>query len=537
MRYTMHVLTVVLAVMITLPAATTAQHHHHHDHGVVNFPTSCSEEAQAHFERGLAMLHHMMYEQAEEHFVQASEADPSCSIAQWGIGMSQLHPLWAAPSAEAFVRGREAVNRARDLGGMSEREQAHVEALHAYFGANDISHGDRLRSWSNALQAVHDQHPGDVDAGALYGLSLLATARPDDRTFDNQRRAGQLLERLHEENPEHPGLFHYIIHAYDNPKLAKYGEDIARAYDQLAPDVPHALHMPSHIFVRLGHWEDVIDWNERSAEAALRQPVGDHTSMHHIHAIDYIVYAALQVGDDERAARALDEIRGITNYQRAIGSSYGLPAAFARYALERHAWEEAAQLDLREVTAYTWDEYPEFEAIAVFARGLGAARIGDLNRARNAHSTLERLYEQADAAGQSYWLTHVDVYRKTVDAWIAFADNRHDHALAAMREAADLEDSVDKHPVSPGAILPARELYGEMLMEAGRHDEAYRAFRTVLDEVPNRFNSLAGAARAANELGREPEARNYYRGVVELVGERAAQREVLAEAHDFLNNR
>lgn len=285
-------------------------------YGAVDFPTSCASEARASFDTGLALLHHMMYEQAAGHFEAAATADASCAMAHWGVAMTQLRPLWAPPTEAEFTRGRAALEQARALKVETEREQAYIDALAAYYTAAEAGlHRDGVRAWETAQRALHEAHAGDVDAAAFWVLAHLATAPPEDSTFAHQQRAGAVLEARLDTAPRHPGLFHYLIHAYDNPVLAENAVDVARAYDTLAPDVPHALHMPSHIFVRLGVWPDVIAWNRRSADVALRQSPEAYTSLHHAHALDYMMYAHLQRGDDQKAKAALDELLGIDTYQ------------------------------------------------------------------------------------------------------------------------------------------------------------------------------------------------------------------------------
>lgn len=504
-------------------------------YGEVDFPTSCSEEVQEEFETGLALLHHMMYEQAEDVFEAVADDDPACAMAYWGIAMTHLHPLWAPPTEPALQKGRAAVRQAKAREAPTEREQAYIAAIAAYFeNAPERSHPERLAAWEAAQETLYQNYPDDVDAGAFYALAHLATAPPDDKNFTHQQRAGALLEEFRAQHPEHPGLFHYTIHAYDNPALADEAIEVARRYDRLAPDVPHALHMPSHIFVRLGMWPEVIDWNVRSAEAALQQPVGGKTSMHHAHALDYLMYAYLQRGQDEKARAVLDEINAVDNYQDHFGAAYGIAATQARYLLEREAWAEAARLPVRTHEAFPWDRYPQYEAITYFARGLGAARNGDLDAAREAIDRLNNLYEQTVEAGEEYWGVHVDAQRTTVAAWIAYAEGRHAEATALMREAADLEDTVDKHPVTPGAVRPARELLGDMLVLLDRPEDAIDAYRAALEVSPNRFNSLYGIGDAAERAGKPAVAKDAYAKLTALSADVDTDRAQLARAKAFL---
>lgn len=504
-------------------------------YGEVDFPTSCSDEAQEAFDTGIALLHHMMYEQAAGHFSAAAEADASCAMAHWGIAMTQLRPLWAPPTEQEFEKGRSAVERAKALEAPTDREQQYVDAIATYYEtAEDATHREGIQAWEEAQKDLHEAFPDDVDATAFYALSHLATAPPEDDTYAHQRRAGALLEALFDEAPEHPGLFHYLIHAYDNPVLAEEAIEVAREYDKLAPEVPHALHMPTHIFVRLGIWSDVIEWNRRSADAALRQSPEEYTSLHHVHALDYMVYAYLQRGQDQKAKEALQEILEVDTYQPHPASAYGIAAAKARLALERRQWGEAAELPLRVHDTYPWDNFPEHEAITYWARGLGAAKAGDLDAARAAVQTLEDLHQRTLEKGEDYWATLVDVRATTISAWITYAEGDYDRALTLMRDAADLEDSVDKHPITPSEVLPARELLGDMLRALDRPEQAIEAYEAALDVSPNRFNSLYGAGRAAEQAGQDDVAKTFYGTLAEISESADTERDPLTRARNFL---
>lgn len=528
----------VFTVVVGLFLSVQPVHGQHHEYGEVDFPVSCEEEAQEHFDAGLALLHHMMYEQAASRFESAAAADASCAMAHWGVAMTQLHPLWAPPTEQEFERGRAAAEQARAVGTSDAREAQYVEAIATFYDtAAEDGYRAGVQSWEEAQQSVHEAFPDDVDAAAFYALAHLATAPPDDKTYAHQRRAGALLEELLAQYPEHPGLFHYTIHAYDNPALAEKAVDVAHGYDDLAPDVPHALHMPSHIFVRLGMWPEVIEWNRRSADAALQQSAEAYTSLHHVHALDYMVYAYLQRGQDQKAEDVLQEIVQVQNYQPHPASAYGVAAAQARCALERRQWDAAANLPLRVHETYPWDTFPEHEAITYWARGLGAARAGDLEAARAAVDTLEKLHQRTLEKDEDYWATLVEVRRTTVSAWVAYAEGDYDRALERMRIAADLEDSVDKHPITPSEVLPARELLGDMLLALNRPEEALEAYQAALEISPNRFNSLYGAGQAAERAEQYDVAKSFYAKLVEMSGEADAEREPLTRAKRFLAER
>jgi len=506
----------ILLVVALVTVATSGPVAAQHDLGTVDFATSCAPEVGEDINTAVALIHHMMYEQAESTFRTAAETDPACAMAYWGVAMAQLHPLWAPPTELEVQKGKEAVAKAQEIGAETEREQSYVDAIAAFFETTgDFS--TRIAAWEAAQRAVRESHPDDVDAGAFAALAALAAAPKSGSAFEAQEQAGALLERLHSEAPEHPGLFHYTIHAYDNPRLAEKALQVAQDYDKLAPEVPHALHMPSHIFVRVGAWDDVVNWNRRSADAAMKHPVDGRTSMHFAHALDYLVYAHLQKGDDAAALKASTELAAKSSYQPTLASAYALAAAPARFALERRAWDEAAVLPVRQPETYPWVDFPAAESITWFARGIGASRIGDVESANEALSQLDILYDKMDTAGDTYWTILTDAQRLAVRAWIEYAGGNKDRALELMHEAADVEDSVDKHPVTPSSVLPARELLGEMLLLENRPADALTAFEASLDVSKNRLNSLSGAGKAAELAGDDERAGEYYSKVVALV--------------------
>ncbi len=531
------IFTISTLFLFLMIQALSAQHQMHSEGtpGEVNFETTCDAEAQEKFNHGLVMLHHMMYDQAEDIFEEALHADANCKIAHWGIAMTQLNPLWAPATEEKIDKGWEAIKKAD--GASSDNEQAHISALRTYYEtAREDGYREGLKAWERELEKVYQNHPDDINAGAFYGLSMLATASPDDESFSKQREAGALLEELFAEAPEHPGLYHYIIHAYDNPILADNGVRFAHEYDKLAPNVPHALHMPSHIFVRIGNWDETIDWNRRSADAALEQPVGDYTSMHHAHALDYMMYGYLQKGQDRKAKEVLDELSSIDNYQPHLGSAYGIAAANARYAMERRDWESATTLNSQDYN-FPWENFPQFEAIFEWANGLAATKVGNLNDARENVDALRDLHQKTLDNGEDYWALLVDVQRKTVEAWILHEEGMHDDALALMREAADQEDSVDKNPVTPSEVLPARELLGDMLMLHEMPEEALSAYEAALEISPNRFHSLYGAGSAANMAGNEETATKYFTMLSEFVTTEESDRPELEQVALYLNGK
>ena len=503
--------------------------------GTVDFENSCGTDVKERINRGLALLHHMMYGASEKTFRAVAQADPDCAMTHWGIAMTLFHPLWAPPSDAELTRGWNAVQQAVALNPPTAREKEYVRAAEAFYKDwGSVNHKTRIARWEAAQEKLYQGHPNDIEAGAFYALAQLATAPKGDQTFSHQKTAGALLETLHANAPEHPGLFHYIIHAYDNPMLASRAVTVARGYLKLAPQIPHALHMPSHIFVRLGLWSDVIEWNRRSADVANHLATGRPVSLHAIHAMDYLMYAYLQQANDAKAREVLTEVNGSEAYQDSFASAYGIAAAQARFVLERQQWADAAELPVRMHQAFPWEKYAWYESITYFARGLGAARKGMTTEVTEALEKLDVAYGHAVQSGESYWAIQVDVQRKSVAAWRMFAEGKMAEAVKMMREAAELEDSVDKHPVTPGAVLPARELLGDLLMALKKYGAALETYKTSLKTSPNRLNSLYGAGRAAEETGDRDAAGLYYTQLMNLTADGEPERSHFKRAKAFL---
>ncbi len=538
----MKICKVALAFLLSVGIPTGSWAHEFHSSetiegyvGTVDLPNSCKSEVQEQINRAVALVHHMMYGDSRKIFTAITVDDPECAMAHWGIAMTLFHPLWAPPSEAELAEGWKAVQKAVGLNPPTAQEKAYVAAAEAFYKDwEKVNHKTRIVRWEGAQEKLYRAHPGDIEAGAFYALAHLATAPKGDKTFAHQKHAGRLLEALHAKAPEHPGLFHYIIHAYDNPMLASRAVKVARGYLKLAPNVPHALHMPSHIFVRLGMWPDVIEWNSRSAAVANKLSLGKPFSLHAIHAIDYLMYAYLQQANDTKAHQVLTEVNGVKRYQDSFASAYGIAAAQARYFLERQRWAEAAQLPVRVHSTFPWDKYPWHESITYFARGLGAARNGRLAEVPKALEKLDSFYGLAVEAKQKYWAIQVDSQRQSVAAWKTFAEGKKIPALTMMQAAADLEDSVDKHPVTPGAILPARELLGEMFLLVEQYGKAREAFEKSLQISPNRFNSLYGAGYAAEKTGELEAAKSYYTKLVEMIADDGTDRPRVKQARVFL---
>jgi len=499
-------------------AAQEQDHSHHHAHaeklGTVSFATSCAPAVKAPFARAVALLHSFWYDQAEKAFGEVAAADPSCAMAHWGVAMSVYHPIWAPPTPAEIERGQEAVAKAKAAAAPTARERDYVAAIEAFFrDADTADHRTRAVAYEKAMEGVHLRHPDDREAAIFYALALLGTAPPADKTYANQKKAGAILNRVLPAQPDHPGVAHYLIHSFDYPQLADLALPAARSYSKIAESSPHALHMPSHIFVRLGLWDDAIRSNMESAAAArahVEKTLPGARSFDELHAIDYLAYAFLQQGRDAKAREMVESIRTVQKLDNPqFAAAYALAAVPARYALERGQWAEAAALEVGP-SFFPWATFPYAEAITHFARAVGAARSGDAGRAREAVERLEALHKAAVDAKIGYWPAQIEIQRRAAAGWLARAEGRNDEAARLLKEAADLEASTDKHPVTPGAVLPAREMYADLLLELGRPAEALAEYEAAVAIAPNRSYPLAGAVRAADAAGQREKARSHY---------------------------
>ncbi|TDT73896.1 hypothetical protein BDE40_2674 [Litoreibacter halocynthiae] len=458
--------------------------------GKVDFETSCTVEADEAFDQGLTLLHHMMYFQAEGVFAGAAERSPECAMLHWGVAMSKFHPLWPGrPSPEKIAAGQAAVERMKVAEPGSDIEQAFTEAAEAYYEGANTPYPERIASWAAAQIKAFEEFPENDDVTAFHALALLATAPRGDKTMANQRKAGALMEDLDARTEMHPAVYHYAIHAYDNPVLYENALSYANDYGKIAPDVPHALHMPSHIFVRAGQWDQVIEWNARSARVALAEPLNGVISNHYAHAMDYWIYAVLQKGDFEQAEKLLGEFVGYTNQQDNFGAAYALAASPVRVALEQEQWERLAGMSGELHPAISWEKFPQTVAMRWFAIGLGAARSDNLTRANEALRELADLRQTLEAGKQGYWLKLVEAQILSIEAWVELSRGNTDLAIELQTKAADIEDAVGKSPVTPGHVLPARELLGDLFTQAGNSDLAAGAYRDALKDAPNRLRS------------------------------------------------
>jgi hypothetical protein len=496
------------------------------DLGDVHFKTSCNAEAQAKFDLGMSYQHSFWYRAATDTFNEVLKLDPGCAIAYWGLALATMRNPYVPPSAAWLAEGLAAIEKGLALGPKSDREKGYLEALAAFYRNHDkVPHGARQIAYAKAMEALAARYPDDTEAQIYWALALAVTTPPTDKTYANALKAAKTLEPIFEAQPRHPGVAHYIIHAYDYPPIAKQGLEAAKRYAAIAPDAPHALHMPSHIFTRVGYWQDSIESNAASARIAKERKEGHDEA----HALDYLVYAFLQTAQDTMAAKAVAElgrVEGITS--NFFVGPFAQAAAPARYALERSQWTEAATLTVLE------QPYPQNKAQMHFARAVGAGRTGKAEAARAEAATLAALAEQLMAAKNAYWAEQVDIQRRTALAWAAWADKRHDEAMAAMADAADREDLTEKHPVTPGPLLPAREMLAEMLLEHGKAKEAQAAFEAVLAKEPHRFRATFGAARAAEAAGDAATAKLHYQALLVIAKEADTERPELKLARAFV---
>jgi len=507
--------------------------------GEVSFPVSCNAAAQKEFNRGMALFHSFWFDVARKSFAKVLEHDPECGMAHWGTALMSMGNPFAWPAAPAAVKAAAAAAaEAQRVGAGSPRERDYIAALGSFFKDwESVDYRMRLVAFEKAMEGVAARYPDDIEARILYALALDVTALPTDKGFAKQRHAAAILEPLFKQYPQHPGVAHYLIHTYDYAELAAEGLPAARAYSQIAPSVPHALHMPSHIYSRVGMWGELVEVNLASYQAA-RAEMSEKTlgvgTYDALHAMDYLVFGQLQQGQDQAARRWIDEAAAIhkVNVENFV-AAYALAAIPARFALERGAWQEAAQLKLSPPDL-AWNKFPQSEAILVYARGLGAARSGDLAAAKADAVRLQALKAAMEAAKIGYWAAQADFQITGLQAWIALAEGRRDEALRLMRAAADAEEGSDKHPVTPGNVVPSRQLLGEMLLALERPQPALAEFERSLQRDPKRFRGAYGAALAAERAGERAVAVRHYQELLALAAGGDSGRPELAHARAFL---
>ena len=484
---------ILLTLLLIFPFLSAQETHSHsvpEKLGKVSFPISCNPAVQEQFDRGVALLHSFTYTAAENAFQGVAERDPRCAMAHWGMAMSYFRQLWDPPLVPATIAiGQKEIQRAQQLAAGSERERQFINALALiYQDSATVPYRTRALKYEHAMEYLAAENRKDVEAQVFYALALLANASAADKTHAKQKQAANLLEPLYRTYPQHPGIPHYLIHAYDNAELAPKGLSAARAYSQIAPSAPHALHMPSHIFTRLGLWDDSITSNLAAQEAAHRQ--GD--TGEELHAMDYLVYAYLQSGRDQEAAQVIQQLTNMPELNAAnFKIGYASTAMPVRYVVERGRWSDAAAI------VPPTEAPPHVVAIAVWARGLGLARSGHAPEARAEIDKLRQIEAQLRTSGNDYWATQVEILTREVMAWSAQADNKLHEAEALMRASADEEDAIEKLPVTPGPIVPAREQLGSLLLEQNHPALALEEFEIALANAPGRRGAVQGAARAA----------------------------------------
>ena len=516
--------TLVAAVVLILVESGVAQEHRHRNDeelGTVHFATSCNEGAQTEFNRAVALLHSFQFSRAIEGFNTTLGRDATCGIAYWGIALSDWSNPFAPEAKEKsqLQAGQESADRGKTVGTKTERERAYLAAVgKLYSNYESTPQRARLITYRDAMQEVAAKYPEDHEAQIFYALAIAAAEDPADKSYAGRLKAGAILEKLFEQEPEHPGLAHYIIHTYDEPELAGRALGAARRYSAIAPDAPHALHMPSHTFTRTGYWQESIDSNIAAAAAARREG----QTAEELHSSDYEIYAYLQTGQDEAARRIVDSLPEIASRfdpKTVIGGAGGPSAGYfalaaipARYALERRDWKQASQLTVRETP------FPQTDAMTWFARGLGAARLGQAGAANESATALRQIRERLLKAGEDYWALQVEIQELAVRAWAALAEGKKEEALRQMRSAAEKEDGTEKSAVTPGPLAPARELLGEMLLETKEPAQALEQFEATLKKEPGRFRALYGAAHAAQLSGSHEASQKYFRAVVQVCG-------------------
>ena len=515
----MHISTCLLSVALLASYALCDEGHHHaltdEEVGLVHFSTSCSEAVAGSFNRAVALLHSFQYEDARKAFVEVSKQDPQCAMANWGIAMSHYHGLWDNGDTAA---GREAINNAKALAAAnrktSSREIAYIDALGEVYGEDGkdkLIHAHAFEEKMGALQAAN---PDDSEAAIFHALSLAITASRTDKTFANQRKCGEILEPIFAKQPHHPGVAHYIIHCYDNPVLAERGLGAARAYAKIAPASAHANHMPSHIFTRVGSWDESIASNAKAAElatAAESTSTNGEARDQRLHSMDYLEYAYLQSGRVSKAKAVLDELNSLSPVPGlTLTGGYAEAAIPARFAIELGNWKQASELKITE------NSVPWAQAITVAAIGVGSARSANIDRAAQMEQKLASIRESIEKQNNTYWSKQVEVQRIEVAAWIAEGKGNKRDAISLMRSAAELEESMDKHAVTPGPITPAREMLAELLMMNKQPKESMAEYQAVLKIAPNRFDALCGAANAADASGDTSDASKYFQALLQI---------------------
>lgn len=508
--------------------------------GTVQFSDGCSPKLDTLISFGIALLHHMTYEDAEYTFNQVIELDKDCFWGYWGKAMTIIHPLWPdVPDSVTLEKGYQLSQNALSLA-KTEKEKLYASAVVAYFEAgHNKTEFERLSAFKNGWRLASKVLTEDIEARMFSVLTMLATVSPMDKSYDIQREAGAIAEKTLEIIPDHPAGFHYAIHAYDVPPLANNALRVARNYFKIAPEIPHALHMPSHIFTRLGYWQESIDMNFRSAEAAWKLPAENQISGHYFHALDYLAYAYLQISEIEKAmkiAELLDTLTG--TFQPNGATAYSLAAVKGRVFLETQQWSEAANISLNNHTNFPWEKFPQYEALVYYAKGIGAGRSGNAEVAEKCYQKLEELQSTfKDNQAYKYWITQIEIQKTAVKGWQLYARGKIEKSAEMLKIAADLEDATEKNPVTPGHLLPVREMLGDLLLEMNRPEEALTAYETSMINNPNRFNSLYGAGKSAELKGDMTKAKFYFAELLKLTEDSESGRDQISYAENIVNGK
>ena len=525
----------LFVAMITLEPTRANAFQHAEHFGEVHFPIGCKPEVQAEFDLAVAMLHTFSFPAAANTFTSISQKDPDCAMAYWGLAATAIGSLYGGRPGPMALQGENALKKAQAIGGKTSRERDYIATLAVFYsGADKIDYATRVHVYANALEQLHRNYPDDREAEIFYAYALSAQGAPTDQSFSYQLKGAAIFEKLLVELPNHPGILHYLLHVYDNAPYASRGLAAARRLAKVAPSSPHALQFPAHIFVRMGLWQESIDTNRAGAavDDLFFKP----------HAMDFLVHSYLQTAQDIEAKRVIEEAATIKIIPHLL-DAYAMAAMPARYALERQRWEEASTLTLPQQREFDWSLFPHAEAELVFARALGAARNGNIAGARK---DLDRLQElranliKANSEGiwQEYWVSQIENHRQMVTSWIAYTQGKRDEAFRMLRAAANREDSTEWDPVMPGRVIPARQLLGEMLLNANHPQQALKAFEAALKVEPERLLCLYGAARAAELSGDQVKAEEFY---ARLVGQTASadveKRPALKIARAFLKKR
>ncbi len=509
--------------------------------GELKFSLSCNYDTREAFDMAVALLHSFQYTEAEKAFVKVIDNDPSCPMAYWGVAMSIYHAAWFPPTEKDLIKGAKILAVAKKLS-MDDKQRDYINAIDVFYANWRTSdHKTRAKKYEVEMEKIYLKYPEDTEAAIFYTLALYSTRDRVGKEYKNERKAGKILEGLFAENPNHPGIAHYIIHNYDNPVLAQKGLETARRYAKIAPSSSHAQHMPSHIFTRLGIWEESIQSNLLSAESSrcyTEAAALTGSYFEELHATDYLVYAYIQKGDNINAEKQYAQIKDLKVFYPAniTAAIYPVTAIPTRLALENRDWKKAAQLELQEIDL-KWEDFPWQKAIHHFGRALGGAHVKDFNAVESEIEILRQLHQDLIAQNdrsKSIQVKQVEIQIKTAQAWLNFNRNDLKGGLVLMREAVEIERNTSKHPITPGDVLPAIELLGDMLLELNKPLEALIAYEENLKGHPERFNGLYGAAIAAKQSGNKEKATSYFNQLIELTKGSNSDRAEIKEAKEFV---